>query len=484
MAAAKQPSRPHPPDPGDEHSALASHSAKDQSSADEWEQLRALLLSDERAAIDALRRRLSDTDQRTADLAEVLPAALWCAGSDERLADALSGPIGQSLRLSAAREPGPLAETLKPAVGPALRRAIAEKLRHLARPAVWLPMALVALLAAGGIGWLWWQKQLWDARLQQARLRLESAPGILVVDWQHGRRPLARLLVDPLAGDPSALITDPEVLERLVLDPNPYLSADPEILIERTRRRLAVPDTVGLSLDAGELRLSGSAPADWIDRLSNPLALPEGIDSLDLSGLKPAASELMIRVRAAIEPPASVALHLENGDLAVTGEAPLDWIRGLPERLAGINGLGACDSTALAVAEVKRAETLRDALAGFELRFGDAVDPLPESIEAIDQAAGLLLELSELATHVDLELKVRILGNSDGVGDQRWNRWLRQQRADYVTRLLTERGVSSELLHAEPVAGYKPSAVARPADRWVRIQVEIQAPEVPGCPAS
>lgn len=370
------------------------------------------------------------------------------------------------------------------AVHPLLNDCLALEYRSdvtAARKVTWWPWLVLALVAAAGLGWLWWQGHTRAERLERVRQRLDSTPGIVLLDWETGRRIRAQVLADPLAEDPMALVTDPEVAARLDIDRRPYLSVDPPIVLQRARRLLAPPQGVALALDGGVLRVAGAADPEWIRGVEANLALPVGVDALDLSALSPDHSGLLGRVRAAIEPPEGVVLALDGADLSLSGQAPMAWISDLPARLATVEGLGACDDSALAIAELVQAQTLIDSLQGIEIRFGEAANPLAASTGAIDRAAELLLGLIELDRALDLSLAVTVLGHSDGIGDQPWNRWLRQQRADYVARSLVERGVPADSLHAQPVAGFEPSAVTRPAERWVRIRAEIREPEKPSC---
>ncbi len=98
--------------------------------ADELEHLRRLILPAERDRLDAIERRLDDSDVRADELSRVLPESVTrAARRDNRLGLSLSTVIDAALTISVRKNRQHLAEVLSPAMGPAIRRAIAEALR-------------------------------------------------------------------------------------------------------------------------------------------------------------------------------------------------------------------------------------------------------------------------------------------------------------------------------------------------------------------
>ncbi|MEM9533094.1 MAG: hypothetical protein AAGA23_19395 [Pseudomonadota bacterium] len=83
----------------------------------------------DRAAADKTAERLSEKDQRTADLAEVLPDAFRQRSKDPQMHEALRDPVEKTLKQSVTENPQELADVLFPVMGPAIRRAISEALR-------------------------------------------------------------------------------------------------------------------------------------------------------------------------------------------------------------------------------------------------------------------------------------------------------------------------------------------------------------------
>lgn len=349
------------------------------------------------------------------------------------------------------------------------------------KPFNWWPWALALVLAFSALGWLWWHDRQWDQRLQAARAALEDEPGVALLEWRTGRQPHARLLVDPLAADPGGLIRDEEVASRLTIARRPYISADPPIVLARARRQFDPPDAVMLAFEDGVLRISGAASRDWIAGVRRAAVLPPGVEALDLGGLMPDDSDLAARVREAIEPPESVAWRLNGAELVLDGSAPYRWIDGLAARLATVGGLDGCDIGALEVSEAEEARTLADEIDGLEVRFVEAVNPVPGWTAALDRAVEHIGRLAALREAAPMTLRVAVIGQSDGVGTLQSNQWLRQQRADFVSQQLTERGVPLEILDARAERAFTPSMTPRPALRRATLRVELGMPRKPHC---
>ncbi len=97
---------------------------------DELERLRRLILPTELDRLDAVEQRLDDPEVRAEELSRVVPDAVArAARRDNRLGVALSTVVDEALAVSVKKHRKHLADVLSPAMGPAIRRAIAETLR-------------------------------------------------------------------------------------------------------------------------------------------------------------------------------------------------------------------------------------------------------------------------------------------------------------------------------------------------------------------
>ncbi len=94
------------------------------------EQIKDILFSNEKRALDALTRRLEKRESRVADIADVLPEALGRSNVEsDKLVQSLRAPVERCLKDSIARDPQNFADALFPVIGPAIRKSIAEALR-------------------------------------------------------------------------------------------------------------------------------------------------------------------------------------------------------------------------------------------------------------------------------------------------------------------------------------------------------------------
>ena len=94
-----------------------------------FNELRAILLAPEQARLRELTERLDDPRTRAHDVGGVLPEAIALrAGHDDRLSVAMRPVVSDAMRQSIRRDPKSFADALFPALGPAIRKAIAATL--------------------------------------------------------------------------------------------------------------------------------------------------------------------------------------------------------------------------------------------------------------------------------------------------------------------------------------------------------------------
>jgi hypothetical protein len=350
---------------------------------------------------------------------------------------------------------------------------------------VWWPWLVALALLLAGLGWAGWQSYDWQRRVATARAELAATPGLALLDWQPGREIRAALLADPLsaavAGPPAERVQDPRVRARLRIEAQPYVSADPAIVLERARRQLRPPPGVTLDLDAGVLHVQGTAPADWISRVRAFTLPPAGVDALDIA-LTPDLADLARRVRAAIEPPPTVRVELDGTALRLSGAAATAWIGALPMRLAGVAGLTGCTTTGLVAREAAEARGLAAELEQLRLLFGEDSEPLPGGGAVLERGAALMQRLAALADALPgARVRVVVIGHSDGLGAPARNQWLRAERAAFAATRWRALGVPAALLATESAPGFEPATVARPAERRVDLRVDLRLPEPGPC---
>lgn len=133
---------------------------------DDLEQLRQLLLGEQRSRLDELDQRVSDFASRAADVAEVLPSAFQRVADDPVLEAELEKPMVRTIQNSIKRDAHAFAEYLFPVMGPAIRRAVADALKSLVQR---INVAMEHSFTVKGLRW----------RLESARTGVPFAQVVL-----------------------------------------------------------------------------------------------------------------------------------------------------------------------------------------------------------------------------------------------------------------------------------------------------------------
>jgi OOP family OmpA-OmpF porin len=96
------------------------------------EELRQILIGENSEQLSELRQRVENVEQRTADVAEVLPPAIDAGlKQSSKLVEALKEPVSRGLKEAIRTEPAAYAEILYPVMAPSIRRAIAQAISSL-----------------------------------------------------------------------------------------------------------------------------------------------------------------------------------------------------------------------------------------------------------------------------------------------------------------------------------------------------------------
>jgi outer membrane protein OmpA-like peptidoglycan-associated protein len=91
--------------------------------------VRTVLLREQLELLARLRHTIDDPEQLAATISAVLPHALALSGArDDRLGQVLAPTVERATQVSVRRDPGTLVNILYPVMGPAIRKAIAERL--------------------------------------------------------------------------------------------------------------------------------------------------------------------------------------------------------------------------------------------------------------------------------------------------------------------------------------------------------------------
>jgi hypothetical protein len=166
----------------------------------EYESLRVLLLDDERQRLDGIDRRF---DALPETLAESIESANRTGGAS-RLARALSESTTESLEVAVRRRPDTVVHAVFPVIGPAIRRALVEALRHMASD---IDQALADTLSLKALRWRF---EAWRTGVPYAQVVLRHrlnyrVEHLFLIQHQSG------LLLDHLSA-PGVQVVDPDAV--------------------------------------------------------------------------------------------------------------------------------------------------------------------------------------------------------------------------------------------------------------------------------
>jgi flagellar motor protein MotB len=333
----------------------------------------------------------------------------------------------------------------------------AEETRQSTR-GVWL-LSVALLLALGGWG-------LSLIRAHQARLQahqrwtaclstLREQPGtvVLTVEKRHSVYFLSGLL-DPLAQEPLAL---PEVARACAgIDVSRqwqiYYTLHPTFVEKRARMALDPPATVALRLDDhGVLHATGTAPYQWILEAQKLARVIPGITQLQTEQLVAVdhPEQILARARAALTPPGTFTLRLDNEVLYASGEAPHRWLVEARKRAPTIPGIKWWREEQMVDTTLKALTVFKDEVEKYSLRFIKGTvrpDGGQETVPANMSTA--VRQLVDAASALHYSVQIEVLGHTDKTGSLEENLRLAQGRAEYVIAALRNQGLTEIKLTA------------------------------------
>jgi OOP family OmpA-OmpF porin len=311
-------------------------------------------------------------------------------------------------------------------------------------------LALLTMLAVLAVGWLGYAAWM-QSRLQRVAEALEGSPGIVVTHLERdGNTLVVRGLRDPLAAPPEALAAAAGWTGGLDSTFRPFLSLEPELVLERAKAALAPPATVSLQLTDGTLHLRGQAPTAWIGTIGPAAKAIAGVDGVDLTSLRAgagpergesaAAGDPLAKLKSILNPRPETELALNGSVLILSGEASKAWLDAAIGS-AALPGVESIDYSALVLSEQQAMQTIADEANGFSIRFSqNEVAPSQQTDAAVARLAETLMEYGALARALELEPRLTITGHSDDSGSVPLNISLERRRAEDLAARLRDAG--------------------------------------------
>ncbi|MBF2066378.1 MAG: OmpA family protein [Calothrix sp. C42_A2020_038] len=257
--------------------------------------------------------------------------------------------------------------------------------------------ALIGLIALGFgvLGFLTIREhQRWNTVIEN----LSSQPGIAITKAEKlkGGRYIINGMRDPLAIDPNIILLQHDIkLENVSSKWKPYLSLEPELVVERAQKLLKAPTSVSLSfVTDGTLIVNGSAPRQWIEEARRSWRLIPGVTQYQENNLTDLDIDQLNTYRKALE---QTVLLFENG------------------------------STDLLTSETVKLQKL----------------------------ASEVQRLLEAAKYLGKGVKIQITGHTSKTGGEEQNLLLSQQRASKIQSYLVSQGINQANLRVVGVGSTK-----------------------------
>ena len=325
-------------------------------------------------------------------------------------------------------------------VQPALERLVESESKP---PSATPSESVKVILAIVFIGFLflssWWlvRKTQWDAVLAE----LEAEPGILVtrVEWGWRGKHVYGLR-DPLAEDPTPILH--EFDSGIVAHWEPIQATDTSIVHKRVRQLMAPPLTVKLLLEEGTLRVQGRAQTDWIRRARILAPAIPGVERYVETGLEDL--DPLERIKARLNPPVSVTLVLDEDHLVASGSAENTWIQEAIARTEKDPEVKDFDVSALENLEETRFNKRRAQLQSRYIYFNSGTTQAkPPVNKVLDATARDWLAMLRISQKIKRKATLKVIGQSDAVGDPKTNEKLSLARAKIIRDELVKRGVKA-----------------------------------------
>ena len=267
---------------------------------------------------------------------------------------------------------------------------VAQQVERTAAAGTWrLAFAGVLLLAA--LGSCAVPRYLQSRRVERYLDRLRVEPGIVVGNvGRRGRDVVVSGLRDPLATDPSTLLTEYGLdTTRVSGHWEPYIALRPEFVLRRAGAALQAPVGVRLEMRRDTLAVHGIAQTEWIRQAQVVAGAIAGVGALDLRGLRDSV-DVVLEARA--DTAEAFAVMFDRGN---------EW-------------------------------------------------PRAGSRAVLDSIARTLTQLIGLADSTARTVRVDVRSATDSVGNAAVNRALREGRARALRQLLADRGVPIDRLVIAP----------------------------------
>jgi len=216
--------------------------------------------------------------------------------------------------------------------------------------------------------------------------------------------------------------------------------------------QLKPPSSVQLTMQGNSLIATGAAPYIWKMQARKQATSIPGISHYDDSQLK------VIMDFSSLQLPEGVELEFNQGELKLSGDAPNQWIENLSQRIAEIPGINKINLDALNNADLKLFTLVKQEIESEAIFFGSGLSITDTDNNDLKRVLSKIQLLIKQARILSQSIRVIIQGHSDSIGRFQRRVNISLQRAEDVRQFLIAAGVNPDLLEiTSMVKNNKPS---------------------------
>jgi OOP family OmpA-OmpF porin len=337
----------------------------------------------------------------------------------------------------------------------------------------WIVIGLVLLLFGWGLFHWIAQQSRWSRFVD----KLHAQPGIVLTQiTKHDGKHHLYGLRDPFAPASSQMIQGTQIRpESVVFHWEPYQSAFPEYVRQRSIKLLAPPFSVNVEFEGGTLRASGVALNHWIEEARRMARLMPWIDRYDDSAV--------IDIDQRLKKPETVFLTLSKQTLSASGSAPWQWIAKTRQAVKLLPGITGYNDEQLVDLDQQTWEslsrTIEETVFYFESGRNTLVSGQKIKLKEFVTAVRQWSVLSHLLNHPS---RIDIIGHADQTGEAAGNLAISRFRAQRLAKHLVDANIDKTFftIRAEgsrsPVIGDVDDAAQRALNRRVVFKVRTVEP--------
>ena len=264
-------------------------------------------------------------------------------------------------------------------------------------------------------------------------------------------------LRDASAPDPAAIAREANVdPKRIRFRWNDFLALDPASVQRRFEQRFGVPEQTRIGINNGVLKIAGSVPYEWLERVRHEATLIPGVTSMVETGANIIYDPDLARRRfeAQFGLLDTVNAVVANGVLTLTGEASHRWLVRARAAATTLPGITSLQDRVIDLDQRAFDQSKSIIESAFVYFLTDKDDIATEGFAALSRLPDEIRRCEQAAKQIRLEVTLEIHGYADAIGSESRNADLRQRRANKVRDFLVSCGF-------EP-ARLKPIGVEQP----------------------